>query len=45
MLEKAEGLEALLGSVASYAAQTQALFVTPVALVFIILFANETKIP
>ena len=45
VLEKAEGLEALLGSVSSYAAQTQALFLIPVTLLFLILFANETKIP
>jgi len=45
VLEKNEGLEALLGSVASYAAQTAALFLVPVALIFIRLFAHETKIP
>lgn len=38
-------MEALLGSVASYAAQVQALFITPIVLVFIIFFAQETKIP
>lgn len=45
VLEKTEGLEALLGSVATYAAQTQALFLAPTALVFVLLFSNETMIP
>jgi len=43
--ETGEGMEALLGSTASYASQVQALFITPVVLVFIIFFAQETKIP
>jgi hypothetical protein len=45
ILEKGEGMEALLGSVASYSSQTQSLFLTPFVLIFIIFFANETKIP
>jgi len=45
ILEKGEGMEALLGSVVTYASQTQALFLTPMVLLFVILFANETKIP
>lgn len=44
-LEKGEGMEALLGSVNTYASQTQALFLIPFTLLFIIMFANETKIP
>jgi hypothetical protein len=40
-----EGLKALLGSVADYACHVQALFLTPVVLVFVIFFAQETKIP
>jgi len=43
--ETGEGMEALLGSVASYASQVQALFITPIVLIFIIFFAQETKIP
>ena len=43
--ETGEGMEALLGSVASYSSQVQALFITPVVLIFIIFFAQETKIP
>ena len=45
ILEKGDGMEALLGSVASYSSQTQALFLTPIVLLYVILFANETKIP
>jgi hypothetical protein len=45
VLERNEGLEALLGSVASYAAQTAAVFFVPVAVLFISLFAYETQIP
>ena len=44
-LEKGEGMEALLGSVLTYASYTQALFLIPGCLAYIILFANETKIP
>jgi len=43
--ETGEGMEALLGSVVSYSSQVQALFITPVVLIFIIFFAQETKIP
>ena len=42
--EKGEGLEALLGSVNTYASQTQALFLIPFTLFFIMTFSNETKI-
>lgn len=38
-------MEALLGSVSHYSSQTQSLFLTPFTLIFIIFFANETKIP
>lgn len=44
-MEKGEGMEALLGSMNTYAGQTQAVFLNPIVLLFIILFANETKIP
>ena len=37
-------MEALLGSVVSYSTQVQALFITPLVLVFVIFFAQETKI-
>lgn len=37
-------MEALLGSVSSYACQTQSMFIVPMILVHIILFAKETKI-
>ena len=43
--EKGEGSEALLGSVLTYSSQTQALFLIPFVLLFIMTFANETKIP
>ena len=43
--EKGEGCEALLGSVLTYSSQTQALFLIPFVLLFIMMFANETKIP
>jgi hypothetical protein len=39
-----EGLEAMLTSVSSYAAQTTARFIVPVTMLMISLFANETKI-
>ena len=42
--EKGEGLEALLGSVNTYASQTQALLLIPFTLFFIMTFTNETKI-
>ena len=42
--EAGEGMEALLGSVVSYSTQVQALFITPLILVFVIFFAQETKI-
>lgn len=45
VLERNEGLEALLGSVATYAAQTASLFLVPVSVLIISMFANETKIP
>ena len=45
ILEKGEGMEALLGSVSTYASNTQSMFIVPFILVYIILFANETKIP
>jgi hypothetical protein len=45
VLEKGEGMEAILGQVATYSSQVQALFLTPITLIYIILFANETKIP
>jgi len=45
ILEKSEGAEALLGSVSTYSSHTQAVFLIPVILVFIILFAKETQIP
>lgn len=45
ILEKGEGMEALLGSVQTYSTMTQSLFFTPLALTFIILFSNETRIP
>ena len=43
--EKGEGSEALLGSVLTYSSQAQALFLIPFVLLFIMMFANETKIP
>lgn len=45
VLEKGEGMEALLGSVSTYASNTQSMFIVPVILVYVILFAKETKIP
>ena len=42
--ESGEGMEALLGSVVSYSNQVQVLFITPLVLVFVIFFAQETKI-
>lgn len=45
VLDRDDGLEALLGSVATYAAHTQALFQVPIALVFLIVLAHETKMP
>ena len=42
--ESGEGMEALLGSVVLYSTQVQALFITPLVLVFVIIFAQETKI-
>ncbi len=45
ILEKGEGMEALLGSVSTYASNTSSMFIVPFVLVHIILFANETKIP
>jgi len=45
ILEKGDGMEALLGSVHAYATHAQSLFLTPVLLLFIKLFSNETKIP
>lgn len=44
MLEKGEGMEAVLGSVSTYACNTQSMFIIPFVLVYIILFAKETKI-
>lgn len=38
-------MEALLGSMQTYAVMTQALFFTPLTLTFIILYANESRIP
>ena len=38
-------MEALLGSVSTYASNTQSMFIVPVILVYVILFAKETKIP
>jgi hypothetical protein len=45
ILEKGEGMEALLGSVSTYASNTQSMLIVPIILVYIIIFANETKIP
>jgi hypothetical protein len=45
ILEKGEGMEALLGSISTYASNTQAMILVPFILAHIILFANETKIP
>lgn len=38
-------MEALLGSVSTYSSQTQSMFIVPIILIHIILFAKETKIP
>lgn len=43
-LEGGDGMEALLGSVAAYASQVQSLFLTPIILIFVIFFSQETKI-
>lgn len=45
ILEKGEGLEALLGSVSTYAHNTQSMFIVPFIIFYIILFPNETMIP
>lgn len=44
VMEKGEGMEALLGSVSAYACGTQAMFIIPVVLLFVILFPKETQI-
>ena len=38
-------MEALLGSISTYASNTQSMLLVPFILAHIILFANETKIP
>ena len=38
-------MEALLGSTMGYGSQTQSMFMVPLVLMIITIFANETKIP
>lgn len=42
LLEKGEGMEALLGSVTTYALNTQSMFVVPFVILHIMLFPQET---